>query len=459
MNLFSAFDLALAVLCAYVGVYTLVFYLSDRREIERLHFSALCFVIALNDVACIGLYNATSMPAGAFWQKMQFFCTAAISIEFLNFTYHLLRRRSDPIKRVLLVLLGALFGLGGMQNDQVLETSAPIQRTVQLLGHSVTYYEYRPGSLWIALFVVQLLGMSYVCGLLGVEYFGRHKRDVLPILVGFVLFFGSTAVDMLISLDVILFLYTVEYAFLGMVVLMDYVLARRFLAVVNEVEVLNHRLEEKVTERTVELQKMTEELALANRSLAERNVALQDLSERDSLTKLLNHVTFHRRLAELFHMARREGIAISVMLIDVDHFKEINDRYGHQTGDAVIAGIGDALRLGSRDYDVKGRLSTTSEFESPLGIAGRYGGDEFAVALAFCGLAESEAIATRTCAAVRGLRFEKAPGLCVTASVGCAVLLRHSACSDELHLIKMADSALYEAKRKGRDQASVLVVQ
>ncbi len=458
MNLFSAFDLALCILCAYVGLYTLVFFITDRREVERLHFSLLCFLIALNDVACIGLYNAASLTSGAFWQKMQFFCTAAISIEFLNFTYHLLRRKSDVRKRVLLTLAGLLFGAGTLLNDQVLDGTEPLERTVAVFEQSVTYYEYQPGILWVALFGVQLLGMLHVCALLFAEYFWRRKRDVLPILIGFLFFFAAAAVDMLISLNVIVFLYTVEYAFLIMVVLMDYVLLRRFLVVVREVETLNSGLEEKVAERTIEIQKMAEELAAANRSLADRNVTLQDLSERDSLTKLLNHATFHRRLAELFHMAGRQGFPISVMLIDIDHFKEINDVHGHQTGDAVIARIAESLRRGSRDYDVKARISISDDLGNAVGIAGRYGGDEFAVALAFCGAAESDAIAARTCSMVRSLKFKQAPDLRVTASVGCAVLLKHAGCQDELHLVRMADTALYEAKRKGRDQPSAVVI-
>jgi GGDEF domain-containing protein len=458
MNLFSALDLALCVLCAYVGLYTLVFFISDRREIERLHFSLLCFLIALNDVACIGLYNATSVHSGAFWQKMQFFCTGAISIEFLNFTYRLLRRPSDVWKRILLATAGLLFGVGVVLNDHVLDASAPLQRTVTVFGHSVTYYEYKPGLIWVALFGVQLVGMMRVCTLLVREYAWKRKRDVLAVLIGFLLFFAAAAVDILISLNAIVFLYTVEYAFLIMVILMDYVLLRRFLSVVSEVETLNHRLEEKVAERTQEIQSMAADLAAANRSLADRNVALQELSERDSLTKLLNHATFHQRLAELFHMAGRQGFPVSVMLIDIDHFKEINDVHGHQMGDAVITSIAKSLQRGSRDYDVKARISVSDEPGSAVGIAGRYGGDEFAVALAFCGVAESDAIAARTCSMVRALKFEQSPDLRVTASVGCAVLLNHSRCQDELHLVRMADAALYEAKRKGRDQPSAIVI-
>jgi GGDEF domain-containing protein len=458
VNLFAALDLALCVLCAYVGLYTFVFFVCEKRKIERLHFSLLCFLIALNDVAGIGLYSATSTDSGALWQRIQFYCTTGISIEFLNFTYVLIGRRRDLAKQILLALLTVVLGAGLVFRGHVLDSSQPLRRTVTLLGHSVTYYEHQPGLIWNLLFVVQLAGMVYLYALLIREFFWRGKRDVLPLLVGFLVFFIAAASDMLISLNVFAFLYTVEYAFLVMVVLMDYVLLRRFLGVVREVETLNLNLEDKVQERTMEIQKIAEELAAANTSLAERNATLKDLSERDSLTGLLNHAAFHRRLAELFHLSARQGFPICSMFVDVDNFKWINDEHGHQAGDAVIAKIAKTIQRSSRDYDVKARYIDDSHKPGELDIAGRYGGDEFAIAIPFCGAKEAATIAARICSNIGALAFEQLPGLRVTSSVGCAVLLDHSACEDELHLIRMADLALYEAKRKGRNQASGVII-
>jgi GGDEF domain-containing protein len=300
--------------------------------------------------------------------------------------------------------------------------------------------------------------MVYLYGLLIREFFWKARRDVLPLLVGFLLFFVSAVSDMLISLNVVVFLYTVEYAFLVMVVLMHFVLLRRFLGVVGEVEALNRHLEEKVQERTSDIQRIAEELAAANRSLAAGNLALRDLSERDSLTGLLNHAAFHRRLAELFHMASRQGFPICSMFVDIDNFKWINDQHGHPIGDAVIAAIAQAIERGSRDYDVKARYVEGARRPEDLGIAGRYGGDEFAVAIPFCGAREAAIIAARICANIGAITFDQVPGLHVTSSIGCAVLLDHAACEDELHLIKVADMALYEAKRKGRNQASSIII-
>jgi GGDEF domain-containing protein len=459
VNLFAALDLALCVLCAYVGLYTLVFFICEKRKIERLHFSLLCFLIALNDVACIGLYNATSMDSGAFWQRMQFYCTAGISIEFLSFTYVLIGRRRDVAKQILLALLTVVLATGLVLKGLVLDSSQPLRRTVTLLGHSVTYYEHQPGPVWNVLFVVQVAGMVYLYALLIREFFWRARREVLPLLVGFLVFFIAAASDMLISLNVFVFLYTVEYAFLVMVVLMDYVLLRRFLGVVGEVEALNLHLEDKVQKRTMEIQRIAEQLAEANRSLAERNATLKDLSERDSLTGLLNHAAFHRRLAELYHLSAREGFPICSMFVDIDNFKWINDEHGHQVGDAVISKIAETLRRSSRDYDVKARYVDDNQKPGELDIAGRYGGDEFAIAIPFCGAKEAATIAERICSSIRVLAFEQLPGLRVTSSIGCAVLLDHSVCEDELNLIRMADLALYEAKRKGRDQASSVILE
>lgn len=205
----------------------------------------------------------------------------------------------------------------------------------------------------------------------------ENKRDLAPLLVGFLLFFVSGVVDILISVNVIVFLYTVQYAFLVMVLTMDYVLLKRFLGVFREAETLNVRLEEKVQERTQEITRIAEELRSANELLASKNKA---------------------------------------------------------------------------HYERASPATSTPE------IAGRYGGDEFALAVPFCGEQESRRIAERICARVRGALIERMPALQVTCSVGCAVLVNHRADQDPLDLLRAADAALYEAKRRGRNQESIVVV-
>jgi GGDEF domain-containing protein len=283
----------------------------------------------------------------------------------------------------------------------------------------------------------------------------------LLLLGGFFVFFVSAVVDMLISMDIILSLYTVEYSFLVMVLVMDYILIKRFIGVFAEVETLNLHLGEKVDERTAEIQKLASELKTMNLRLEEKNTSLKLRVDRDSMTALLNHAAFHRRLSEVFNLCQRQGFPISVMLLDIDHFKQINDSHGHPMGDQVISRFAKMLSDSSRNYDIKSRYEKNAPDTATEGqddpIAGRYGGDEFAVALPNCGQEQAQTIAERIRSRIRNLEFAANPKLRVTASLGCAVLLDPSKCESEAQLIQLADRALYDAKRAGRDRFAMSV--
>ena len=116
------------------------------------------------------------------------------------------------------------------------------------------------------------------------------------------------------------------------------------------------------------------------------------------------------------------------------------------------------MSSGLRDYDLKAHYDRASHVKNTPETAGRYGGDEFALALPFCGEQESKLVADRICSRVRGLLIEQVPTLRVTCSVGCAVLVNHRADRNQLDLLRAADEALYESKRRGRNPGCVVVV-
>jgi two-component system cell cycle response regulator len=169
-------------------------------------------------------------------------------------------------------------------------------------------------------------------------------------------------------------------------------------------------------------------------ALSLRNAALQQqvkrLADTDGLTGLPNRRTFEAVLEKELSRSSRNGEPVTLMMVDVDHFKKFNDTYGHQTGDEVLQKVGGALAHASRDFDTPAR----------------YGGEEFAVILPACSSKESLAVAERLRAAVCQIETV-AP---VTASAGVATYPTHA--GDAAALIKAADEALYESKRAGRDR-------
>jgi diguanylate cyclase (GGDEF)-like protein/PAS domain S-box-containing protein len=158
---------------------------------------------------------------------------------------------------------------------------------------------------------------------------------------------------------------------------------------------------------------------------------LRRLLTQDHLTGAVNRSKF-QQIFEREHRAWREhGAPLSLIMLDIDHFKRVNDMYGHATGDLVLRGFAETIAKAIRPTDVLARL----------------GGEEFAVLLPAKGLSEASEIAERLRCLVADMRIETPQGdLAITVSLGCATALPNS------DLLRSADEALYTAKRNGRDR-------
>ncbi len=220
-------------------------------------------------------------------------------------------------------------------------------------------------------------------------------------------------------------------------------------------------LETEVRVRTEQLQKVLAKLEKTNQELAEKNLLLMKMVHRDGLTGLLNHTAFFDRLNEFINQSRRHHFPISLVMIDIDHFKAFNDTYGHQTGDEILKHVAEILKEGLRNFDVIARYSD-NDTEKPMepvagsNIAGRYGGDEFVLILSYCGKESAWSVSNRVCQKIQEIRLLE-PEIRISASFGVAVLEPEINCDDSKSLLRLADKALYEAKLKGRDRVSVLL--
>lgn len=175
-----------------------------------------------------------------------------------------------------------------------------------------------------------------------------------------------------------------------------------------------------------------------------RDERIRDLVDRlsgeartDGLTGLLNHRAFYEALHAEVDRARRQKTPLSCLLIDVDHFKLVNDRWGHRAGDRVLSCLAARIRKTSRPYDV----------------VSRYGGEEIAILLPGAGMEEARSQAERIRRAVEAEPLDggyDTPPLRVTVSVGVAVLGVHA--NEGSRLVDSADKAMYSAKRGGRNR-------
>lgn len=174
-------------------------------------------------------------------------------------------------------------------------------------------------------------------------------------------------------------------------------------------------------------------LALANLRL---RLYLQELALRDPLTGLYNRRFLEVSLERELGRAQREGRALSVIVADLDHFKQLNDSHGHDAGDEVLRAFGRLLGESFRRHD----------------IACRYGGEEFVVVLPDTELGDARARAERLGAAVRRMQVPLPNGSLemISVSMGVAAYPLHGESAEAL--VRRADDALYTAKRTGRDR-------
>jgi len=201
------------------------------------------------------------------------------------------------------------------------------------------------------------------------------------------------------------------------------------------------QLEAKVTARTRELQVANETIRKANQDLAQAVDELENLARTDGLTQLTNHRTFHEQLAVEMRRSERSETPLTMLMIDVDHFKKYNDAHGHPAGDAVLKMVASIFKENLRTTD----------------LVARYGGEEFAILLIDTPLSFGAKVAAKLRNTIRRTQFhgaeESQPAGRVTISVGMAGWPMHG--KTAIALIEAADKALYEAKRAGRDQVKM----
>jgi len=185
---------------------------------------------------------------------------------------------------------------------------------------------------------------------------------------------------------------------------------------------LNQTLEKKIQART--------------RELSRANEKLSELASTDGLTGVLNHRAFMDKAKSAFELARRYQRPISMLMIDVDHFKRVNDTFGHQAGDLVLVRLCELINKSLRGPDMVGRV----------------GGEEFAVILPETGVEQTVQITERLLKSVRDEVLEVKPETAVNVTVSIGVATVPPLAPDLDAVMMAADRALYQAKSMGRDR-------
>jgi diguanylate cyclase (GGDEF)-like protein len=187
-----------------------------------------------------------------------------------------------------------------------------------------------------------------------------------------------------------------------------------------------------ILQQTSDLSVMMRDAAQKNRELRNANETIQRLASTDALTGLANRRSLHEALEREIARAGRMGEHLSVIMADLDHFKSINDDYGHTIGDLVLASAASVFSRQSRPYD----------------LAARYGGEEFFLLVPGASTENAIGIAERIRKEIAEIKVPGCPRQ-ITVSLGVATWMPSEASQ---HFISRADQALYRAKNEGRNR-------
>lgn len=187
-----------------------------------------------------------------------------------------------------------------------------------------------------------------------------------------------------------------------------------------------------------ELTRLNNQLLTMQRELEKKNHELERLAYFDALTGILNRHAILAKLAEWLVHVQRYGERLSVAMLDIDHFKQVNDTRGHRTGDRVLSEVARVLQRSIRQTD----------------FVGRYGGEEFLIILPSTDVAGAAIMGERIRSAIEGTPMSdtSSGSFPLTVSIGVA---EHASADNEDLLVSRADAALYRAKELGRNRVEV----
>jgi len=189
-------------------------------------------------------------------------------------------------------------------------------------------------------------------------------------------------------------------------------------------------------QKNIELSSLIDQLETTQVEVTQQNKELHFLATRDPLTGCLNRRSFHEAFGIEFAKAKKEGTELSCIMADIDHFKLVNDNYGHAMGDEIIQLLANILHSNSRKND----------------LVGRYGGEEFCLVLPGLSADDALSVAERIRLSImdESTKIYEETGPIVTTSLGVASIFDHAENPAELN--NQADKALYVAKESGRNR-------
>ncbi len=267
----------------------------------------------------------------------------------------------------------------------------------------------------------------------------KSYQSAMMIISCFVMFLGVVN-DITASLSSTHNIYISEYTLFLFLFVQTQYHSLRFVSALDMAEHLTNNLQQEVAEKTQELSRRNNELEVKADYLKVQHDRIKELSETDHLTGLYNRQTFDGYFELKFTQAIEQGQKLSLVMLDIDDFKKINDTYGHQVGDECLKSIAQYLQETNLRKD---------------DFIARYGGEEMVIVLANTDIKSAEEMSQRICEGMSQVPLTtEHEAIVLTASFGLAETTFNQANNPD-QLLKLADDALYQAKALGKNQVVI----
>ncbi len=396
-----------------MGVFSLIQYSLRTKEKPPLIMACICFLLALREVEDSQILALTEILGLGYVSSIQIsFLTFYLGgAAFISYFYLSFPQDYNRIVMKAILLISFVFSFHVMFGSVYAFTSL--------------------------LYIFQLLTLGFIAFVIWGLFKAVRKKRFNAVLIASASIALAVLIvnDLLVDLRVINSIPLAGFGLVGLVLCQNYAIYRQFI----NADDINQDLTEQLGERNTQLEDLSksleQEVVSRTSELTDANKKLEVLANEDSLTLCLNRRGLLDRIATAQKNCREKQIPFCFLLIDFDHFKQINDQHGHELGDKVLV-------LGAKEV---------KSFIRKNDFIGRWGGEEFLVLLNDVSLTNATESAERIRRLIES-KVTKDAGIPVTASIG---VIKYKPSETIEHAINRADKQLYCAKSKGRNRVEI----
>lgn len=225
----------------FTSIIHLFLYMKIRQMKEHLFFSLFCFSVALYDIFSFFLYNSSSLGEGIIYQRLIYSTSSLISISAFVFSHVLTNKKLNSFGKTIIIILLLTIFIPFIPCKLIFSTDNPNIRFVHLVNHKLTYYESRPGIIISLTIFFVIFSMFYCYILYLLFYIKQNNNKNTNIIIGFTAYFFAASMDNIFPLLAIKFIYTLEYSLFIMILILSYILAKSFVKIYNNNEIMNNR--------------------------------------------------------------------------------------------------------------------------------------------------------------------------------------------------------------------------